>query len=236
MFGHDWQPGQATIVALKEVKTIGNDAWTGAKLQGYEYVADVQPDGPGAAFRTVMGDPFDETHWLTPHVGDVLPVKCDPGRQKAKFDTATLRARDEAQKNAAKREHEAQFDAARNATPGGTAPAPGADAQVAGDLQSAVAGMSGTVGRLSALSDELAAIQQATASGDRAELERLKAEVRDRALQNAEAARQAAAALAREPVESDPLERLRTLAELHDRGDLTDAEFASAKARILGQD
>jgi hypothetical protein len=234
MFGHDWQPGQATIVALKEVKTIGNDAWTGAKLQGYEYVADVQPDGPGAAFRIVMSDPFDETHWLTPRVGDVLPVKCDPGRQKAKFDTARLRARDEAQKDAEKREQEAQFDAARRTSPGSGAPSPGADAQLAGDPQSAVAGMSGSVGRLSALAEELAAIQQAKASGDRAELERLKAEFRDRALQNAETARQAAAGLAREPVESDPLERLRTLAELHDRGDLTDAEFGSAKARILG--
>jgi Short C-terminal domain len=118
MFGHDWQPGQATIVALKEVKTIGNDAWTGAKLQGYEYVADVQPDGPGAAFRTVMSDPFDETHWLTPRIGDVLPVKCDPGRQTAKFDTASLRARDKAQKHTARQEQEAQFDAARHATPG----------------------------------------------------------------------------------------------------------------------
>jgi Short C-terminal domain len=235
MFGHDWQPGRATIVALKEVKTIGNDAWTGAKLQGYEYVADVQPDGAGAAFRTVMSDPFDETHWRTPRVGDVLAVKCDPGRQKAKFDTATLRARDKAQTNAAKREQEAQFDAARNATPGSIAPSQGADAQL-GDLQSTVAGISGAVGRLSALSDELAAIEQAKASGDRAELERLKAEFRARALQNAAAARQAADGLAREPVQSDPLERLRTLSELHDRGDLTDAEFASAKARILGQE
>ncbi len=236
MFGHDWQPGQATIVALKEVKTIGNDAWTGAKLQGYEYVADVQPDGPGAAFRIVMSDPFDETHWVTPRVGDVLPVKCDPGRQKAKFDTASLRAGDQAQKNAAKQQQDAQFDAARGATPGSTALAPGADPHLAGDLQSAVTGMSQTVGRLSAVSEDLAAIQQAKASADPAELERLKAAARDRLLQNAEAARQRAAGLARGPVESDPLERLRELAELRDRGDLTEAEFTSAKARILGQE
>jgi hypothetical protein len=235
VFGHDWQPGHATIVALKEVKTIGNDAWTGAKLHGYEYVADVQPDRLGAAFRTVMGDPFDETHWVTPRVGDVLPVKCDPRRQKAKFDTSTLRARDEAQKNAAKQDQDAQFDAARDAIAGSAVPPPEPDAQV-GDMQSAVAGISGAVGRLSAFSDELAAMQRAKASGDTHELERIKAEVRNRVLQNAESARQAASGLAPRAAESDPLQGLRMLAELHARGELTDAEFASAKARILGQE
>lgn len=33
----------------------------------------------------------------------------------------------------------------------------------------------------------------------------------------------------------DPLERLQTLADLHDRGALTDAEFASEKAKILSE-
>lgn len=118
MFGRNWEPGQATIVALKEVKTFGYDANTKNKLQGYEYVADVQPDGSSPAFRTVMDDPFNETHWHTPSVGDVLPVKCDPRRQKAKFDTSVMQAQDKARKNAAELEQAAEFDAAVNKRPG----------------------------------------------------------------------------------------------------------------------
>jgi Short C-terminal domain len=34
---------------------------------------------------------------------------------------------------------------------------------------------------------------------------------------------------------SDPLDRLGKLADLHDRGALTDAEFAAEKAKILGE-
>lgn len=34
---------------------------------------------------------------------------------------------------------------------------------------------------------------------------------------------------------SDPVERLKTLADLHDRGALTDAEFAAEKAKILSE-
>jgi hypothetical protein len=104
----------ATIVALKEVKTFGYDANTKSKLQGFEYVADVHPDGSPAAFRTVMDDPFNEAHWHTPSVGDVLPVKCDPRRQKAKFDTSALLAQEKARETAAEVERAARFDAAVN--------------------------------------------------------------------------------------------------------------------------
>lgn len=34
--------------------------------------------------------------------------------------------------------------------------------------------------------------------------------------------------------ESDPIERLKELGQLHESGVLTDAEFANAKAKILG--
>jgi hypothetical protein len=96
--------------------------------------------------------------------------------------------------------------------------------------------VSGTAGRLSALAEELAAIQQAKASGDHAELERLKVEFLAGTLRNADAARLQAAGVAPPPGESDPVERLSTLADLHQRGELTDAEFACAKAKIVGQD
>ena len=70
------------------------------------------------AFRIVMDDPFNETHWHTPSLGDVLPVKCDPRRQKAKFDTSAMQAQQKARKDEADREQAAQFDAAVNKPPG----------------------------------------------------------------------------------------------------------------------
>jgi hypothetical protein len=233
MFGRGWEPGQATIVALKEIRSIGTDDYTGRKFKSCEYVADVQPDGGGAVFRTVMHEPFDERVWRQPSVGDVVPVTCDPRRQKAKFDTATVTARDKARKEATKREQAAQFDVMVNALPGSTASSP------VTDVQSPLADISATVSRLSGatgeISETMAAIQRARASGNLAEVERLKAEFQNRAHQNAAAARQAAAGLAPQAAASDPLERLQKLADLHDRGVLTDAEFAAEKAKILGQ-
>ena len=117
MFGRSWEPGTATIVALKTVATIGRDANTGNKLQGFEYVADVQPDGSGSPFRTVMSDPFDKTYFRTPQVGDVLPAKCDLRRQKAKFDTSVLKARAKARDKAAADEQAASFEAAAHQPP-----------------------------------------------------------------------------------------------------------------------
>jgi hypothetical protein len=122
MFGRSWVPGNATIVALKEVKTFGYDANNKNKLQGFEYVADVQPEGSAPAFRVVMSNPFNETYWHTPRVGDVLPVKCDPGRQKAKFDTSKLKAQAEERKKDAEDEQAAAFDAAAGEPPGSPAP------------------------------------------------------------------------------------------------------------------
>lgn len=43
------------------------------------------------------------------------------------------------------------------------------------------------------------------------------------------------AAAAAPPAPRDPLERLRDLADLHERGALSDAEFEDAKARLLGE-
>ena len=233
MFGRGWETGQATIVALKEIRSVGTDDYTGRKFKSYEYVADVRPDGGGAVFRTVMHEPFDERVWRQPSVGDVVLVQCDPRRQKAKFDTAAMTARDEAQKEATKTEQAAQFDAMVNAPPGSTAPSP------VRDVQSPLADISATVSRLSAatgeVSETIAAIQRARASGNLAEVERLKAEFQSRAQEDAVAAHQAAAGLAPQAAASDPLERIQKLADLHDRGALTDAEFAAEKAKILGQ-
>jgi hypothetical protein len=122
MFGHRWEPGQATIVAMKETaKATSGEHGTFRAL--YAYAADVRPDGGASAFRTEMDEPFDIPAWFTPGVGDALPVECDPRRGKAKFDMARLKSAMSAQASAAKDEEIAQFDAALRAAPASRTPA-----------------------------------------------------------------------------------------------------------------
>jgi hypothetical protein len=66
---------------------------------------------------------------------------------------------------------------------------------------------------------------RAKASGNQAEVERLKAEFSRREVDAPKPSGVTA---------SDSRERLQRLAALHDRGVLTDAEFAAEKAKILG--
>ena len=67
---------------------------------------------------------------------------------------------------------------------------------------------------------------------------RMEQDMYNRQMQQAfSATRQVPAyALADAAPAEDPLARLRDLAELHDSGALTDAEFTAAKAKLLGLD
>ena len=78
MFGRDWEPATAKIVA-KRYKKSGDSSGT------YEYVADVSP-ASGSVFRTTLGQPPFMSHVVRFSEGDVVPVLADAGRQKAKFD------------------------------------------------------------------------------------------------------------------------------------------------------
>jgi len=216
MFGHHWEPGQATIVALKELPTMGTDGF-GHKLRSYEYVADVQPDSGGPVFRTTMDEPFNESsdrhgfRWHQPGVGEVMPVKCDPKRQEAKFDAAASRAQARAMHDQMASAQAAQFDAMVGAAPG-TAPGPTSGEILPGQGISVV-NVSGAD-----ISGALPAIQQALASGNLAEIARIKGELRQQT-----------------PEAADPAERLEKLADLHSRGLLTDDEFAATKAKLLNE-
>jgi len=220
VFGHKWEPGRATIVALKEIPSVGTDG-LGRKLRCYEYVADIQPDSGGPVFRTTMDEPFNESSdihgfgWHQPGVGEVMPVKCNPGRQEAKFDAAASRAQAHAQHDQVVAAQTAEFDAMAASAPG-TAAAPSSGQAFLGGQPVSVVNLSG--GDISGVLPE---IQQALASGNLADLARVKAELRHQA-QPADASG------------SDPVEQLEKLAGLHASGALSDAEFAAAKAKLLG--
>jgi hypothetical protein len=221
MFGHRWESGKATIVALKEVPSIGTDAF-GRKYRSYDYVADVQPDSGGPVFRTTMGEPFNESSdvhgfgWHQPGVGEVMPVKCDPGRKKAKFDAAASRDQARAQHDQMVDAQSVEFDAMAASAPG-TAAGPSSGQSFLGGQGVSVVNLSG-----GDISGALPAIQQALASGNLADLARIKAELRQQAHPD-------------DGSSSDTVERLEKLAALHADGVLTDAEFAAAKAKLLGE-
>jgi hypothetical protein len=134
----------------------------------------------------------------------------------------------------AKEEERHAFAAALAASPGTPTPSSAGPE----DPGAAVEEVSAAVDRLSAsttdLTDTIAAIGRARASGDLAEVERLKADFQRRSTRQAAAARAAAGGPSSADA-TDPLERLSRLADLHDRGALTDAEFAAQKAKVLGE-
>jgi hypothetical protein len=107
------------------------------------------------------------------------------------------------------------------------------------DFAAIMGDASATAARLSAatadFSETMAAIKRARAAGDLAEVERLKSEFTARSGRKVVAAREAAADFTAKAAASDPLERLNKLANLHDRGVLSDAEFAAQKAKLFSE-
>ena len=91
------------------------------------------------------------------------------------------------------------------------------------------------------IAETLAAIKRANAVEDLEEIARLKAEFKERSAQRNRAATASPTPAGGPPGYSGPPEagwtledlRLEWLADLHDRGVLTDAQYASEKARLL---
>jgi hypothetical protein len=82
VFGHRWEPAQATIVATHVKKTTGDGMVTIR-----EFAADVVPS-TGVPFRALIQEPRIATDFWAPSVGDVVRVLADVKRQRAKFDKA----------------------------------------------------------------------------------------------------------------------------------------------------
>jgi hypothetical protein len=252
MLGVGWESGQATIVTRRVVKQghageAGHLSWA-----QYEYIADVRPDGPAAPFRATFGDPRNGIHFSAPEVGQVVKVKFHPKSQKVKFDKSDPgiqldsghKKADEAAVAAAHTaEAQAKFDAVAHAAPG--TPAPPGSARPAGgagdgvgepsvlsEISAALSEITATTARISVVSSDpgkpSSAIRHARAESERAEVERLKVESARLRAKAAEMGGEAASA-------ADPIERLARLADLHDRGALTDSEFAAEKAKILAE-
>lgn len=257
MFGRDWERADATIITRRLVGQGHTGEGGVLSWQEYEYIADVRPDSGAAPFRATLSEPRNGIRFHTPDVGQLVRVKFNAKDQKVKFDHSdpgvfgdpTHRTADkQAVAGAHSQEENERFQAIANAAPGTPArPAGPAETSSASDglsalpaeLAATMAEASAAASRLSEpttdLSETMAEIKRAKAAGDLAEVERLKSEFTTRAGQKAAAAHQAAARLAPQTDASDPLERLQKLGDLHERGVLTDAEFAAEKAKIVSE-
>jgi hypothetical protein len=82
VFGHDWQSGEGRVV---EIVDTGAGVGGGNRATVHQhFVIDVTPDS-GDSFRcevpALLRDSF-----RSPEAGDVVQLKCDPGRKQARFD------------------------------------------------------------------------------------------------------------------------------------------------------
>jgi hypothetical protein len=150
--------------------------------------------------------------------GDLLPVRYDPeDRSKIEIDSAAVKqgkeaAREDSQRLAIQRGEE-QLAAA--SSPGAV---PLAEIKAIG-----IAARTPVPGETGIESMLRASIAIAARKGDGAEVARLTAKL----------AEQRGTLPAPLGEASDPIARLQKLADLHDRGALTDAEFAAEKAKLL---
>jgi hypothetical protein len=78
VFGRDWQPATATIIARKYHESSGTSG-------SYEYAADVAL-ASGEVFRCKLKQPPLMSHVVRLSEGDTVKVLADAKHQEAKFD------------------------------------------------------------------------------------------------------------------------------------------------------
>jgi hypothetical protein len=237
VFGHDWQQGEAKVLALKNIPR--NEV-----SSSYEIAADVSPSDGSPSYRTTFHTPQTAYGFKAPSVGDTIPVLCDVKGQKAKIDDKAPVNRWDTAQDADK----AYFKAVKSgAIQPEVLPAPATapeGATLEEQLRVADEVFQAAMARgKQALADWSAA----KASGNLVETGRLKALSADTTeavnAANKEYQRISALIKAQAPVATavpaaggtDPLDRLRKLADLHTQGVLDDAEFAAQKAKILAE-
>lgn len=83
MFGRDWQPGEGTVRDTRVTRYGPGDNTPVVT----HYVIDVQPSS-GEPFRVEVREPITSGAFHAPMVGEVVKLKCDPARKKARFDVS----------------------------------------------------------------------------------------------------------------------------------------------------
>jgi hypothetical protein len=112
MLGHDWQPGEGTVV---DVRFSGQH---GTNKRGAEphFMMDVRPTS-GEPFRTEVDELPLMFSFRSPGIGAVVKLECDPARKKARF----IRDDPAINTKAAEKAQKAIYEAERHAPPGTSA-------------------------------------------------------------------------------------------------------------------
>jgi len=225
LFRKRWEFGRARIVARQRHKRTPGVHTVNKYATKYDYVADVVPDSGLAPFRATFTSTFGSDEiLLAPNIGSQTRVRFKAGGEDVRLDGKFLVAQERARKDAERE----QFNAAANASPG-TLPASPADLPPisAGNLPRTATGSSGqsTVRVTTTTNPADVPHMRDNLQQMRDRIERLAAEHPGSVVRFGVAACGSAG--------SDPLDRLQRLADLHDRGVITDAEFTAEKAKIL---
>jgi len=110
MFGRDWVPATATIVA-KKFKEGGERSGV------WEYVADVTPDG-GPVFRTTLKQPPLMSHVVRLQEGETVRVLADVKGGRAKFERSDPRVSGKGRREEGGESSKGSFDRALTEPPG----------------------------------------------------------------------------------------------------------------------
>jgi hypothetical protein len=111
VFGHDWEPGTAKIVAV-HIKSTTGDGLVSIR----EFAADVTPTSGAPTFRALIQEPRIATDFWAPGEGDIVRVQVDVRRTKARFDKDDPKLSAKAQEQSA----DAQFEATLHDPPAAT--------------------------------------------------------------------------------------------------------------------
>jgi hypothetical protein len=117
VFGRGWDEAEATVVAVKELKSWSGDPSSQiTQSKPHEYVVDVRPTG-AAPFRTTFRDPYLRGTMDHPREGQVIKVLCQPKSQKAKLIEHEWKHSSDAG-DEAKHVEADRFDSAKKGAPG----------------------------------------------------------------------------------------------------------------------
>ena len=110
MFGHNWVPGEGTIV---DVRWSGHESPATGSGQIPHFIVDARPS-TGEPFRTEVEELVLFPSFRVPFPGMVVQLECDPGHKKAKF----VRSDPAINKKVQQREQSDHYAAELKAPPG----------------------------------------------------------------------------------------------------------------------
>jgi hypothetical protein len=113
MLGHNWVPGEGTLV---DIRYSGHQSQVGATGQEPHFLMDVRPS-VGEPFRAEVDELPLFFAFKEPSFGQVVQLECDPGRKKARFIRSDPAINKHGDERVAKAAYEAKLHAGPDSAP-----------------------------------------------------------------------------------------------------------------------